>query len=427
MVKYEKFVLDNGLTVILHVDESTPMVAVNVLYKVGSKDEDPGKTGFTHLFEHLMFSGTENVPDFDTPIQLAGGENNAFTNNDITNFYNVLPKENLEVALWLEADRLAKMKFTPKALRTQKKVVIEEFKESCLNEPYGDMWHHLSAMMYPDHGYHWPTIGKEIAHISNAKMSDVEAFFYEHYRPSNAIISICGNIDTAYVKELVVKWFGDIEEKVLDNKRKFVFNYDSPEKSRVIIANVPSVATIQGFKMHSRCHPDYYTADLISDILSSGRSSRLYRRLIKEDELFSNVDAFITGTTDDGAFVIDGKVMEGVDPDKAIAAVWEELERLKTERIGEEELQKIKNKTESNLVFSETSILSKAMSLSYYEYLGDIELINSEAEMYDNITAEDIQRVANELFQLSREVRILYRPIVKEVEASAGEVAGSLA
>lgn len=418
MVKYEKFVLHNGLTVILHTDDSTPMVAVNMLYKVGSKDEDPGKTGFTHLFEHLMFSGTENVPDFDTPIQLAGGENNAFTNNDITNFYSVLPKENLEIGLWLEADRLSKMKFTPKALRTQKKVVIEEFKETCLNEPYGDMWHHLSSMLYPDHGYHWPTIGKEMSHIANAKMPDVTSFFYEHYKPSNAILSICGCFDVIEVKAQVEKWFGDIDEREVKEKKIFTFFSDNRVIEKTITGNVPSASLILGFRMQHRLHPDYYTTDLLSDILSSGRSSRLYRKLVKEREIFSNIDAYITGTTDDGAFIVEGKLMDGIDTDTAFDAVWEELDKMKNQAVSSEELQKIKNKTESNLEFSETSVLSKAMSLAYYEYLGDIDLINTEAEMYNAITAEDIQRIANELLTLEKQVKILYKPQAVESQAS---------
>ncbi|MFZ1786963.1 MAG: pitrilysin family protein [Saprospiraceae bacterium] len=411
MVTYEKKILDNGLRVVLHKDESTPMVAINILYAVGSKDEDPGRTGFSHLFEHLMFGGTENVKDFDKPIQLAGGENNAFTNSDITNYYDVVPLENLEVALWLEADRMSKMKFTEKTLKTQKKVVIEEFKETCLNEPYGDMWHHISAMLYPDHGYNWPTIGKEIKHIAAATLTDVQEFFDLHYRTENAILCICGNIDIPKTFDLVEKWFGQITNPPKPHMFKSDFPQSEVSNSLSIKANVPSKSIVMAFKMQPRMHPDYYPADLISDILSSGRSSRFFQTLVKEKELFSNIDAYISGTTDDGAFVIEGKLMEDTEMPMAVAAIWEELESLKTNAVSETELLKIKNKTESNLVFSETSVLSKAMSLAYYEYLGDIDLINTEAEMYNKVTTADILRISNELFQIENCGQLYYFPL----------------
>lgn len=410
MVDYQKFTLKNGLTVLLHQDDATPMVAVNVLYKVGSKNESPSKTGFTHLFEHLMFGGTPNVSNFDKAMQKAGGENNAFTNSDITNFYDLMPYQNLKSALWLEADRMRGINLDKKSLKTQKKVVVEEFKETCLNEPYGDMWHHISEMLYPDHPYNWPTIGKEIAHIESSSIEDVQKFFYEYYRPDNAILSICGKIDMDLLKDQVEEWFGEIDCGLDDIPALHEVPHMAVEGKKTITSNVPSPCIVLGFKMKDRLHDDYYIADLISDILSSGRSSRFYQNLIKENEIFSNIDAYISGVTEEGAFVVEGKLMDGILLDDAHEAIWNELDSLRNKPLDELELRKIKNKAESNLVFSETNVLSKAMSLAYYEYLGDVDLINTEYLKYEDITSEDIQRVANDIFDINKVATLIYLP-----------------
>jgi zinc protease len=410
MVDYVKKILDNGLTVVVHEDTTSPLVAINILYKVGSKDEDKDKTGITHLFEHLMFGGSANVPDFDEPIQLAGGENNAFTNADITNYYNILPIENIEIGMWIEADRMAKLKLTAKGLTTQKKVVIEEFKETCLNEPYGDMLHQISAMCYANHGYEWPTIGKDIAHVERIDMDDAKAFYKNFYCPQNAILVLCGNTTTSDGFALAQKWFGHISpglpyQSTKGGDEKITF------QSKIIHANVPSKAIYLAFKMKDRLHPDYYVADLITDILSSGRSSRFYQFLIKEAQLFSHLDAFISGTTDAGLLTIEGRLMDNVSIDEAREAIWIELEKMKQDILGERELEKIKNKAESHLIFSEIGIMNKAMSLAYYEYLGDIDLINREVDLYDAVSLDDIQRVSHDLFNRDGYAELIYLPI----------------
>jgi zinc protease len=409
MVEFLKYTLDNGLKVILHQDDSSPLVAINLLYNVGSKHESADKTGLTHLFEHLMFSGTKNIPNFDDVIQKAGGENNAFTNNDFTNFYNVLPKQNLEVGLWLEADRMAHLTIKKKPLNTQKKVVIEEFKETCLNEPYGDMWHHLGEMVYPNHPYNWPVIGKKIDHIESVTLSDAEEFFNTYYNPNNAILSICGDIDIELTKSYISKYFESIQNEIDIHQKQYPKILSShSDKQRVICTSVPAKAIMQAYKMSARMDKDYYSTDLLSDILSEGRSSRLYQLLVKEKEIFSSIDAYITGTTDEGAFVIDGKIMNNKSHSEAKIALEEVLYDIKTTEISDNELSKIKHKAESNLVFSETSILSKAMSLGYYEYLGDIELMNTEINHYNNVTTSDLRLVANDIFSESNKSELWY-------------------
>jgi len=410
MISFDRYIFDNGLRLIVHEDRSSPMVAVNVVYDVGSRDEDPSKTGFAHLFEHLMFGGSQNIPDFDGPIQNAGGENNAFTNTDMTNFYNILPAENVETALWLESDRMQQLVFSERALNIQKKVVIEEFKETCLTQPYGDVWHHLSELVYEKHSYRWPTIGKNPSHIENAKLEDVVHFFNKHYTPSNAILVISGNMsgDTAY--QLVDKWFSNIPAGIKYERK---LDYDSPQhskKQKVVKGNVPLEALYMSFNMVDRSHPDYYAYDLLSDVLSNGRSSRLFQRLFKENQYFSQIDAYISGTFDPGMFVIEGRPMPNISTENAKHAIWNELELLKAKPIDSRELQKLKNKIESSLEYSEVNILHKSMSLAYFELLGDASLINKESQEYQKVTSEDIQRVAQQTFNTENCTELIYLP-----------------
>ncbi len=410
MIAFDKYILKNGLRVVIHQDTSSPMVAVNIVYDVGSRDEDSNRTGFAHLFEHLMFGGSVNVPDFDKPIQKAGGENNAFTNTDMTNFYDVLPSENLETALWVESDRMKQLVVSQKALDIQIKVVTEEFKETCLSEPYGDVWHHLSSLVYKTHSYQWPTIGKEISHISNAKLEDVVNFFNKHYTPQNAILVISGNVDKDNAYQLVKKWFEEISAG-----NKYVRNLNQEEKqteyrNKTVYGNVPLPSIYLAFRMVDRLHPDYYTYDLLSDVLSNGRSSRLYQRLHKKNQVFTQIEAYISGTFDQGIMVIEGRPMDQVSITDAKAALWKELEILKNEPISERELQKLKNKIESSLEYSEISILHKSMSLAYFELLGDANMINKEAEPYQKVTSADLQRVANQLFLKENCSELIYLP-----------------
>ena len=394
MITFSKFTLDNGLRVLVHEDYSTPMVGVNVLYDVGSRDESPKLTGFAHLFEHLMFGGSANIPNFDDPIQLAGGENNAFTNNDITNYYELMPAENLEIAFWLESDRMLSLNFDKKVLSTQKKVVVEEFKETCLNQPYGDVWHHLAPLAYKQHTYRWPVIGIAPEHIASATMSKVKEFYFNHYRPNNAILVVAGKTTLEEVKQLAVKWFGAIPSgKPIRRKLK----KEPPQqmlRRMEVEADVPLNALYMAFHMPDRLHKDYYVLDLISDLLSNGPSSRLYRRLLREQQLFSQIDCYISGNIDPGLLLIEGKLTSTITLEEGEQAIWKELEQLKAAEISSIELEKLKNKAESALIFSEASVMNKAMNLAFFELLGNPDLINQESEYYQGITSEDILRVA---------------------------------
>lgn len=385
------------------------MVAVNVLYNVGARDESPDKTGFAHLFEHLMFGGSAHAPDFDTPMQMAGGDNNAFTNNDITNFHSVLPVENIDTALWLEADRMSSLNFDEQILETQRKVVLEEFKETCLNEPYGDAWHHLFDMAYKVHPYRWPTIGKVPQHLEQATIQDVQSFFDKYYCPNNAVISIAGNLSTEEALEKVQYWFGDIPAGTPYQRR---LPQEPPQQrleKRISEAKVPGDAIYLTFHAPARNHLDYYAAELLSDVLGNGLSSRLYQRLVKDDLLFSDIDCYVTGSIDPGLLVVEGKPVPGVSLEQAAAAIWEELRCLQAEEIPVRELQKIKNKVESAMVFSELNVLNKAMNLAFFELLGDADLINTEFELYQRVTSEQLHQLAQQLFTEENCCELLYQ------------------
>ena len=414
MIDFEKHTLANGLRVILHRDDSTPMAAVSVAYDVGSRDERADKTGFAHLFEHLMFGGSENAPDFDEPMQIAGGDNNAFTNNDLTCFYESMPVENLETALWLEADRMASLKIDRKSLNVQRKVVVEEFKETTLNEPYGDAWHHISAMHYQKHPYRWPVIGLEPRHIEEATLTDVKDFYKKHYTPNNAIIVVTGNLEKAGNTEGVIrkvtKWFGDIPKGDVPSRNLPKEPQQKKTIRKIVEANVPVEALYLAFRSPDRFDKDYYATDLLTDILSSGSSSRFYRRLLKEKRLFSEIDCYLTGSIDPGIILIEGKNTEGVTLEAAEEAIWAELETLKHELVSETELQKLKNKIESQQAFGDAGALNKAMNLAYFELIGNANLINEEAEKYNVITVEDIQKAAQKMFRKENSSVLIYKP-----------------
>ena len=401
MIKFDKFILDNGLKVIVHKDESTPIVAVNILYNVGARDENPEKTGFAHLFEHLMFGGSVNIPRFDKPLEKVGGENNAFTNNDITNYYLSLPKQNLETAFWLESDRMLSLAFSPKSLEVQKNVVVEEFKQSYLNQPYGDIWLLIKPLAYKVHPYQWPTIGKNIAHIENAVMKDVKDFYNKFYNPNNAILTVAGNVEPEEVKALAQKWFGSIE-----NQNTFV--RDLPKepvqdmaREITVERDVPFDSIMKAYHICSRTDKNYHAVDLLSDLLSNGQSSRLYRELYKKQQLFSDINAYISGDIGEGLFIVEGKLIKGVSMEKAENAIEKELNKICAGLIDDEELQKVKNKIESNLIFAEMSILNKAMTLSYFELLGDVAQINDETNKYLSVTKEQIIEQAKNIFKPS--------------------------
>lgn len=398
MIQYNKFVLENGLKVLVHEDHSTPMAIVNVMYNVGSRDEQEDKTGFAHLFEHLMFGGSINIPDYDEPLQRAGGENNAYTTNDLTNYYCQLPAENIETAFWLESDRMLSLAFNNKSLEVQRKVVCEEFKEHYINKPYGDIWHKMRALAYKVHPYKWMTIGKELSHVENATIDDVKSFFFKHYRPSNAILVAAGKVKTDEIKLLAEKWFGDIP-----SGEKYIRNIPQEPKQQEarlleITADVPLNAFIKSWHMGSRLEKEYYIADLISEILGGGASSRLYQSLVKQKQIFSNLECSHYGTVEAGLLSIEGKLVKGVLMLDAEKEINNEIEKIKTELVNEMELQKVKNKTESVIAFEDMSVMNRANSLAFYELLGDANLMNTELERYNAITTTDILNYSKELF-----------------------------
>ena len=394
MIDFKRFCLDNGLKILVHEDKSTPLVTLNVLYNVGSRDEDPELTGIAHLFEHLMFGGSENIPDYDTPLELAGGENNAFTNNDITNYYLTIPAGNIETGFWLESDRMLSLNFSENNLDIQKKVVTEEYKQRYLNQPYGDVMLKLRPLAYKVHPYLWPTIGKDISHIEKVKLEQIKDFFFSHYAPNNAILTIAGNINPGKAYKLAEKWFGPVE------KREIAYR-DLPQepmqnKARKLTTekDVPSSAIYKVWHICPRISHDFYSLDLLTDILAGGESGRLYSSLVREKKLFSDINAYLTGELDPGLLIINGKIMDGIDIYNAEEAVMQTVDELKKESVAEEELEKVKNKFEAAMVFSNTNILNKAMNLSLYELLGDAGALNKEVELYRSVTSRMVIEAA---------------------------------
>ncbi len=398
MVEFNRFTLSNGLKVIVHEDVTTPMAVLNILYDVGARDEEQNKTGFAHLFEHLMFGGSINIPSYDEPLQRVGGENNAFTSNDITNYYITLPSANIETAFWLESDRMLSLAFSEKSLDTQRNVVMEEFKQRYLNQPYGDVWLKLRPLAYETHPYQWATIGQDLTQIENAKMDDVKAFFKKHYTPQNAILVVGGNVTTDEVKKLAQKWFEPIPAGEKYERNLPAELPQTAARSLTVTANVPLNAIYIAFKMPARKDPAYQVFDLLSDILSQGQSSRLYTSLLKEQQLFSDINAYMTGSIDEGLFIVEGKLISGVDKDLAEQAIWKELEKISEELVSDSELIKVKNKSESIMAFSEMNLLDKAMNLAYYELLGDADLLNAEMEKYSIVSAQQIREAAKATF-----------------------------
>jgi predicted Zn-dependent peptidase len=375
---------------------------------VGARDEHPDQTGFAHLFEHLMFGGSVNIPSYDEPLQRVGGENNAFTSNDITNYYITLPSVNLETAFWLESDRMLSLAFSEKSLEVQRNVVCEEFKQRYLNQPYGDVWLKLRPMAYKQHPYQWATIGKSLDHIENAKIDDVKAFFARHYNPSNAIMVVGGDVKLEEVKRLSEKWFGNIPAGEKLARLLPMEDDQNEERKDTVHADVPLNAIYKVFHMPARIENGYYAADLISDILSRGNSSRLFRNLLKDQKLFSEINAYLTGSLDAGLFVVEGKPLPGISMEVAEAAIWKELERISTELVPVVELTKVKNKMESTMVFSEMSLLDKAMNLAYFELLGDADGLNSEIQKYLDVTAEEIRQQAAHIFRKENSSTLYY-------------------
>lgn len=414
MIKYNRFILDNGLRVLVHEDKSTPLIAMNVLYDVGSRDEDPDLTGFAHLFEHLMFGGSKNIADFDTPLQLVGGENNAFTNNDITNYYLTIPSANIETGFWLESDRMLELDFSQKNLDTQKNVVLEEFNQRYLNQPYGDAVLKLKPLAYKVHPYRWPTIGMDTAHIRNANLDQVKNFFFSHYAPNNAIVSLTGNIDYDLAYKLCDKWFGPLERRPVKKRCLPSEPTQNDERLLTIQNDLPSDAIYKVWHIGGRKSDDFYTLDLVTDLLAGGESGRLYNQLVREKKLFSEINAYLTADIDPGLIIIQGKLMKGVDIQKADKAIYEVIYGIPGSNGIKEEMEKVKNKFESSTVFSNTSILNKAANLSFFELLGNPDMVNNEIDAYWKVDSKMVSEAIMKYFKPSNCSTINYITSRKE-------------
>ena len=408
-MKINRHILDNGLRLVHSRDESTQMVALNILYNVGARDEHPEHTGFAHLFEHLMFGGSVNIPDYDMPLQLAGGENNAWTNNDITNYYLTVPRQNVETGFWLESDRMLSLDFSERSLEVQQGVVMEEFKQRCLNQPYGDVGHLLRPLAYQKHPYPWPTIGKDLSHVANATLEEVKAFFFRFYAPNNAILAVTGNISFEEAVELTEKWFGSVPRREVPVRNLPQEPEQTEERRLTVERNVPLDSLFMAYHMCDHRHPDYYVFDILSDVLSNGRSSRLNQHLVQEKQLFSSIDAYISGSVDAGLFHIAGKPSAGVSLELAEAAVRDELDRLQQELVDGQELEKVKNKFESTQIFGNINYLNVATNLAWFELLGKAEDLEKEVERYRSVTAMQLREVAQSAFRKENGVVLYYK------------------
>ena len=413
-LKINKHILDNGLRLVHHEDTTTQMVALNIVYDVGSRDEHPDHTGFAHLFEHLMFGGSVHIPDYDTPLQQAGGENNAWTNNDITNYYLTVPRANAEIGFWLESDRMLELAFSPRSLEVQRGVVMEEFKQRCLNQPYGDVSHLIRPLAYRVHPYRWPTIGKQLSHIADATLDEVKDFFFRHYAPNNAVLAVTGNLSWDETRRLADKWFAPILRRDIPERRLPQEPVQTEERRLTVERNVPLDALYMAFHMCGRDEADYYAFDILSDILSNGRSSRLTRRLVQERKLFSNIDAYISGSRDAGLLNISGRPSAGITLEQAEAAVWEELERLREEPVEHRELEKVKNKFESTQIFGNINYLNVATNLAWFELTGEAEDIDREVDRYRAVSSARLNDVARRAFRHENANILYYKSLSKE-------------
>lgn len=416
MISFSEFKLENGLHVIVHEDPTVQIAVMNILYDVGSRDEQEEKTGFAHLFEHLMFGGSINIPNYDEPLQIVGGENNAFTNTDITNYYLTVPATNIETAFWLESDRMLSLSFDPNVLDVQRKVVVEEFKQRYFNQPYGDVWLKLRPLAYTTHSYKWATIGKEISHIENATDEDVKKFFFKHYVPSNAVMVVAGNVTVQRVKELSKKWFEPISAGIKPVRKLEAEPIQKSKRKSEVKENVPANALYKAYHMGGRFDKDYYAADLLSDILSRGQSSRLYNTLVKEKEIFTSISSFVLGTIDPGLLVISGRVKDGVTLEEAEAAVNIILSELVEKGVTEAELEKVKNQAVATIEFGEIEVINRAMALAFAALSGNANLVNTEKDELSAVTTKDIQRTAREILREENSSVLYYKSAKREMQ-----------
>lgn len=413
MISFEKFTLANSLQVIVHEDPATTMAVVDVIYNVGSRDEDENLTGFAHLFEHLMFGGSENIPLFDTPLQKVGGENNAFTTPDLTNYYISVPAQNIETAFWLESDRMKQLAFNTQSLETQRKVVIEEFKQRYLNQPYGDVWLKFRPMIYQQHPYRWPTIGAGIQHIEEAQMSDVRAFFKKHYVPSNAVLVVAGRVKVDQIKALAEKWFAPIDAGIKPNRKLPQEPEQSEDRRMEIAGDVPANRIYKAYPVIGRYEPGYYAIDLMSDLLGRGESSYLYEHLVQKQRIFDSIGTYQTSSIDPGLLIIQGQVSDDVKIEEAEKALEKALQDFAASQIIEKDLQMVKNQSEASLVFGEVEVLNRAMNLAMAANAGDVNLVNEESEKIAKVQAADLEKWAQRLFIQGKSNTLLYKKIAK--------------
>jgi zinc protease len=413
MISFSEFTLENGLHVIVHEDPTVQIAVMNILYDVGSRDEREEKTGFAHLFEHLMFGGSVNIPNYDEPLQMVGGENNAFTNTDITNYYLTVPAANIETAFWLESDRMLSLSFDPKVLDVQRKVVVEEFKQRYFNQPYGDVWLKLRPLAYEKHPYKWATIGKEISHIENATNADVKEFFFTHYVPSNAILVVAGNVTLAQVKALSEKWFGPIPAGKKPERKLEAEPVQKSKRMLQVKENVPANALYKAYHMGGRFEAGYYAADLLSDVLSRGQASRLYHQLVKEKEIFTSISSFVLGTIDPGLLVISGRVKDGIELETAEEELNKILQTVIEEGITESELEKVKNHAVSTIEFGEVEVNNRAMALAFAALSGNTNLVNTEKEEIDAVTIKHVNRAAQKILREENSSVLYYKSLTQ--------------
>ena len=399
MIDYHEFYLDNGLQVIVHEDQQSPIVCLNLLYKVGSRNENIHKTGFAHLFEHLMFGGSRHIPQFDEPLQAVGGDSNAFTNTDITNYYMTIPKNNVETAFWLESDRMLSLSFDPEVLEVQRKVVIEEFKQRYLNQPYGDVWLELRPLAYQVHPYQWATIGKNTDQIAGATMEDVQQFFGAHYGPDNAILVLAGGIDEAEARRLAVKWFGPIEPIAKKPQQLPSEPGQTEPRFKKLEDQLPANAIYKAYHMGPRAASDYHAADLLSDLMGRSSASYLQEQLVKKSQLFSTISAYVLGSVDPGLLVISGRLLEGTAFDQAEEAIEGIVSKVKAGQIEDVDLERVQNQAESATAFSEVEVLNRAMALAFAAFLGDPDLVNDEIKMIRAVTTEHVVQSAQRILQ----------------------------
>ena len=413
MIQFEEFLLDNGLKVVVHQDDSAQTAVLNLIYNVGSRDEDEEVTGFAHLFEHLMFGGSKNIKDFDVELQRVGGENNAFTSPDITNYYITVPKSNLETAFWLESDRMLGLSFEDNVLEVQRKVVIEEFKQRYLNQPYGDVWLLLRPVAYQDHSYKWATIGKEIKHIEDATMEQVKAFFHKHYKPNNAVLIVGGNVQMNEVKALAKKYFGPIAKGEVKNKNIPKEKKQTERRFIEVEREVPQDGLYMAFHMPAKTDKSYYSADLLSDVLGRGDSSRLYKKLVDDEEIFSELGAYVMGSFDPGLLVISGKVNDGFSLKEAEEKVWEVINQLKKGGLDENELQKFKNQVSSSHGFGQIDLLERCIGLAYGAIMNHTNLVNEENDFFEKVTEEEVMLKSQEILTESNASVLYYKSVKK--------------